>query len=428
MSERWRLKAGVEVEVDIVWLRTGSGAVIAFKVPRKYGGADLITEPIPEEPAGPKVGDEVTAEWLDSEWSRGRYHVVRNPDGSAGAWAASVPGANAVRHDGTEEQTWPLLALHPVERWEEPRDERGVADLTGYRPQDNIELIKKLRLQPIHEQPAQETDSTEPPLDVRMDRAERRIEALEAQTANILADMPWLNPNPKEVMPDARDRDGSGTPDVAPPPGAEQDAPGGECACLEFWSAHHPECPTQQRDDESSVEDVLEWLEDIESAWAASVTDAKMPRAAAHIIREQKKKLEGYEGMRKYYRKHYTATTNPVDVREVLWCLESISAVYPIAADAGRIIRERGEEIEEWASLYRRTRDDLRMRHSEVRELRADVTRLADAKFDLTERLTITPEKMKAAFAEQGKHHFRDHPAMLCILTAAGMIDPEVKS
>ena len=54
MSERRRLRAGIEVEVDgdSVWLHVGSDAVIGFTLPKKYGGVDLITEPIPEEPVG----------------------------------------------------------------------------------------------------------------------------------------------------------------------------------------------------------------------------------------------------------------------------------------------------------------------------------------------------------------------------------------
>lgn len=131
---------------------------------------------------------------------------------------------------------------------------------------------------------------------------------------------------------------------------------------------HERDLVAAQRDtDQPSVEEVLEWLEDIESAFAASVTDAKMPRVAAHIIREQR------------------------------------------------------EEIEEWANLYRRTRDTMMVRGNEMAELRDQVAYL-------TERLTITDEKVKAAFAEQGRHHIRYDPAMVCILTAAGMIDPEVKS
>jgi len=87
-----------------------------------------LTEPIPEEPDGPRAGDEVDGAWLDDEWEAGRFHVVRNPDGSAGSWGRKVEGTERVY--GSDGDTaglaggpWPLLALHPVERWEEPEPE-----------------------------------------------------------------------------------------------------------------------------------------------------------------------------------------------------------------------------------------------------------------------------------------------------------------
>jgi hypothetical protein len=119
VSEKRRLRRDIEVEMldGWVYLTDGSGR---FCIPKAF------TEPIPEEPEGPKVGDEVTGEWLRSEYDKGRFHVARNLDGPAGSWAYAVHGADFLRlangdeATGSSDEKLTLLALHPVERWEEP--------------------------------------------------------------------------------------------------------------------------------------------------------------------------------------------------------------------------------------------------------------------------------------------------------------------
>jgi len=105
----------------LVWLVGSSGE--GWRVNAEE--LEALIEPIPEEPEGPKVGDEVDGAWLDDEYWEERYHVVRNPDGSAGSWGRKVKGTEKVYNsDGVgaskADGPWSLLALHPVERWEEP--------------------------------------------------------------------------------------------------------------------------------------------------------------------------------------------------------------------------------------------------------------------------------------------------------------------
>lgn len=332
MSERRRLKAGVEVQVvdlpdgDGVWCRVaGSGfwfnapaaSLAAFtedsdhsttlnpaqreevwlrltdavgsleaKMVRRMedieARLDLITEPIPEEPAGPKVGDEVTMQWLWSEYANGRYHVVRNPGGTAGSWNRRVEGTGFVSGIGRD-QLWPLLALHPVERWEEPQpmpaDTRTIerdTEIANLRSELQAVSDRVKELEAL----AQHAGSPPPDKNTPMEERRHAVTVAPGVMPEIVLDfdddlldevlLASDDFNPKEVMPDAGAGDATTAPDVAPPPGAEQDAPGG---------------------DEPSVEDVLEWLDDIAGGWVAT-PGAKQPGAAARIIRERGEEIE----------------------------------------------------------------------------------------------------------------------------------------
>lgn len=117
--------------------------------------------------------------------------------------------------------------------------------------------------EPIPENEEERT-APEPPLDVRVDCVEehcgdleRRIEALEERHQALVDRVVALEPPRRATLK------------------AEQDAPGG---------------------DEPSVEEVLEWLEDIAGGWVAT-PGAKQPGAAARIIREQREEIEYLEGM-----------------------------------------------------------------------------------------------------------------------------------
>jgi hypothetical protein len=131
---------------------------------------EALTEPIPE-PEGPQVGDEVMAEWLDDEWDCGRYHVVRNPDGSAGSWTARVDGTDPVwKSDGEaagrDDGPWPLLALHPVERWEEPTPTPPVDPLIRaadhFRERINERINREVSMH-VHGTPTPPVDPVEQP-------------------------------------------------------------------------------------------------------------------------------------------------------------------------------------------------------------------------------------------------------------------------